>query len=210
MVGLGNPGAAYEGTRHNVGREVVEAFHVRHATAFTPWTYDKYRHAHCARAMAQEGEEILLILPEWHMNESGEIFSRHQPRLGEGDTLIVVHDDLDLPLGTVRVSHGRGSGGHRGVDSIMQVLKTRDFTRVRIGIAPQGGQEDVAARRPRGREAVSRFVLGTFAPEERKALRRIQEEAMDTMETLVFSPHTRHIGAIAVPDGPEERKSSRD
>ena len=208
VVGLGNPGAAYRDTRHNVGREVVVAFHVRHAAAFTPWTYDKYRHAHCARGSTHGGEGVLLMVPERYMNESGEIFSQRRSRLEEGDALIVVHDDLDLPLGAVRVSHGRGSGGHRGVDSLLRVLGTREFTRVRIGIAPQGEKEDVATRRrPRGREAVSRFVLGAFGPGEREVLRRVQEEALDKIEALVFSPHTRRIGAIAAPDGPEERKS---
>jgi len=114
------------------------------------------------------------------MNESGRAVADVDPR-----KLIVVHDDLDLPFGVVRVSFGRGSGGHRGVASIIKTLKTENFVRVRIGISPTNMFGML--KKPRGRDRVEQFVLGVLTARERRALPGICAIADDVIRHIIES-----------------------
>lgn len=176
IIGLGNPGEKYEKTRHNAGRTIVRCFARKHS--FPEFEYEKKRNALVSRGEIG-GVPVELILPETFMNNSGDIFknlSTYQ-LTNLSTNLIVVHDDLDLPIGTLKIVHNRSSAGHKGVESIMNALDTKDFTRVRAGIAPPS--------RPRGEEAVSRFVLQKFSPDEREKMKEACAAAGREIEALV-------------------------
>lgn len=156
IVGLGNPGKEYENTRHNVGWRVIDAFS---STLDGTWKTDKKLNAQIFSELSPvipsrvEGSRlsarklpvtITLLKPFTFMNNSGSavatVFRRTKTK--KISTLIVLHDDIDLPLGTVRVSFGSSSGGHNGVKSIIDHLSTKDFWRFRIGVAPIKGEAD--------------------------------------------------------------------
>jgi len=174
IVGLGNPGSEYENTRHNAGRVVVRRFAEMHG--FPEFAYDKK-----TDALLSEGEvggtRVILLLPETFMNNSGNSLKKRQATrpndlsrsVGRAsdkrqDNLIVVHDDLDIPLGSLRIAYARSAAGHKGVQSIIDALGTNDFTRVRIGISPVDESGEI--RKPHGEE-IDRFVLKKFTTDER-------------------------------------------
>ena len=139
VVGLGNPGSRYEGTRHNVGADAVALLAGRAGDRLRP-SKDE--------ALVSEsrlvGHRVLLAFPTTYMNESGRSVVRLWRRGGQDDPtrLVIVHDELDLPPGRVKVKVGGGLAGHNGLRSVEAHLHTRDFTRVRIGVGkPPGGKE---------------------------------------------------------------------
>lgn len=154
IVGLGNPGRRYRGTRHNVGREVVQYLADRLGARL-----EEDGWARTARARIG-GVTVVLAVPETYMNVSGQavrdLLRRGRRRPGD---LLVVHDDLDIPLGYVRLRPGDGAGGHNGIRSIIAELGTGMFPRLRIGIG----------RPPAGVDPAE-FVLDRFAPEERRVI----------------------------------------
>ena len=189
IVGLGNPDSEYEGTRHNVGRDVLRA--VAKKGGVVEWKEDKKLRALAAKG-EWYGEKVLCVLPETMMNNSGAslkplVFAKptkKRPYL----PLVVLHDDLDLPLGVVKLSVGSGSGGHKGVESIQKALKTRDFIRVRIGIS--GSTPSGKLKKPAGEEKVIDFVLGTFKKTEEdklKAARALCARALELILTEGFA-----------------------
>jgi len=119
------------------------------------------------------------------MNESGKSLTTLVKSKKQAAQLIVIHDDIDLPLGAWKLSFNRGSGGHNGIESIALVLKTKEFIRIRIGVAPRG--DDGAMRKPKGEEAVVKFVLGKFREEERDVLARVSKEVIPSIEMLLSS-----------------------
>jgi len=177
VVGLGNPGTEYAGTRHNAGHLVLDELAGRVRGRFS-------RHAR-GRADVVEtrlgglagvgGDRAILARPRSYMNESGgPVASLRDYYKVTPDRLIVVHDDLDLPFGALRCKLGGGDGGHNGLKSIRASLGTGDFLRVRVGIG-----------RPPGRMDAADYVLRAFAPGERKELPLVVAEAADAVESLV-------------------------
>jgi PTH1 family peptidyl-tRNA hydrolase len=170
VVGLGNPGEEYAATRHNVGAEVVELLAQRHGGALKKGK---------ERARAGEvriGEaRVALAIPLTYMNDSGEAVRLLVRRYGvEPASLVVVHDELDLPVGTLRLKEGGGLAGHNGLRSIRAHLHTDDFLRVRIGVGkPPGGKE-------RGAD----HVLARFGKRERAEIAVVIEEAADAVERI--------------------------
>lgn len=155
IVGLGNPGAKYQGTRHNIGFQLLDYLGENNNFSFSA---SKWR-AQTARAEIW-GEKLLFVKPETFMNESGQAVEGIASYFHIDPTdIIVIHDDLDLDLGRVKIVNNRGSGGHRGISSIIQHLHGREFTRIRVGIG-----------RPPISMEVSDFVLGRFGSEERQIL----------------------------------------
>jgi PTH1 family peptidyl-tRNA hydrolase len=133
LVGLGNPGRLYEGTYHNVGRVAAAGFAAGRAGFDGRWG-EKFKGLF-AKVDAGEGVRVLVLLPETYMNLSGEAAAQAAGMFKvEPGNIIVVHDDLDLEPGHVRVKVGGGDGGHRGVASCILLLGSADFVRVRIGI----------------------------------------------------------------------------
>ena len=178
VVGLGNPGARYAGNRHNVGAMVVDELASRHGGARLK--------AHKARASVAEvrlgvlpggapGPKAVLAVPSSYMNESGgPVKALMQFFTIDTDHLVVLHDELDIPAGEVRLKKGGGEGGHNGLRSISSALGTKEYLRVRIGIG-----------RPPGRMEAADFVLRDFSVAERKELPFLLGDAADAAEQLV-------------------------
>lgn len=169
-MGLGNPGPRYAGTRHNVGFLVVDLLAERMGGRFK---------AHRGRADVVEGRlagvPVVLAKPRSYMNESGGVIvavSRFYKV--PVDRLTIVHDDLDLPFGTLRLKRGGGDGGHNGLRSATAALGSREYARVRFGIG-----------RPPGRQDPADYVLRDFSAVERKELGYLVDRAADAVEALL-------------------------
>ena len=179
FVGLGNPGEEYEGTRHNTGRIVLEAFRKKHK--FPEWGFDKKLNALVSKGKLGK-ESALLLLPETFMNKSGASLKPLITSTKKAKELVVAHDDLDLPVGRYKISFGKHSGGHRGVESIIKQIKTIEFTRVRIGISPAGKKGTV--KKPHSDKAVGDFILGRFSDKDAAALKKTSKHIMEALENL--------------------------
>jgi peptidyl-tRNA hydrolase, PTH1 family len=170
IVGLGNPGTRYELTRHNLGFRVVDRLASQNSIALTEKLCDSLvGKGSCA------GEEIVLVKPQSFMNHSGlavECLLRDYRR--SATDLIVIHDDLDLPFGRIRIRPSGGAGGHRGVESILEQVSSAAFLRVRIGIG----------RPPEGIDPVD-YVLEAFTADEAQELNAVVERAGESVLCLV-------------------------
>jgi peptidyl-tRNA hydrolase, PTH1 family len=171
IVGLGNPGPAYAGNRHNLGAQVVDLLAEQQGERFKKGA----RGFADVAATRIAGQRVVLVKPRSYMNESGGAvkaalaFYKVPP-----SQLIVVHDELDIPAGTVRLKVGGGSGGHNGIRSVDAALGMREYARVRVGIG-----------RPPGRMDPVDFVLRDFSPAERKEVPLLRERAADAVVTLL-------------------------
>ena len=171
VVGLGNPGDEYRGTRHNVGQRALDALARSLRKRFT-----REGGALLARAMFR-GEPLYLVKPLTYMNVTGPLVARLSRRLALGPAnLILVYDDIDLALGTVRVRMKGSHGGHNGVRSIIEALGTDEVRRVKIGIG-----------RPADRAQVTDHVLAGFSAEELPVVEQACAEAAERVLTLVTS-----------------------
>ncbi|MBW0270942.1 peptidyl-tRNA hydrolase [Nocardia sp. MH4] len=171
VVGLGNPGPEYERTRHNVGFLVADVLAERVGGRFA---VHKKSGADLLQARL-DGRQILIAKPRTYMNLSGRPVAALAKFFSVPvDQVIVVHDELDLPFGTIRLKQGGGEGGHNGLRSISQALTTKDYLRTRIGIG-----------RPPGRQDPADYVLKPFAAPERKEVPVIVEQAADAVELLL-------------------------
>jgi len=193
IVGLGNPGAEYEPTRHNTGRMAVERLHATHDMG--EWKEEKKPKMLWAKGSVA-GKKTTLLLPNTFMNNSGSAVAHFVKNKKDAGNTIVIYDDLDLPLGVIKISHGRSSGGHNGVESVIRALKTRDFVRVRVGVSPKNAKG--VARKPSGEEKVLKFLLGKFTPTEMTELKKIYKRVIEVVETIVTSGYqqamTEHNG----------------
>ena len=176
IVGLGNPGKEYEKTRHNAGRSAVLL--VAKQGDFPEFVFNK-----TMNALVSKGKAATLLLPETMMNLSGKAVVALVKNPKAAKNLLVVHDDLDLPLGTIKMVFGRGSGGHKGVESIMRAIKTKDFARLRIGISAAGKKHQ--AKKISGEEKVIKHVIGKWKPGEEAALKKILKKAALAVQLFV-------------------------
>lgn len=172
IVGLRNPEDEYAGTRHNVGGDVVRAFANVHA--FNAFTKDKIFFAEKTQGEV-EGNAVRLLLPTTYMNESGKTIAATKLAPEE---IVLVHDELALPIGTFTISYGRNAGGHNGVESVIRACGTADIVRVRIGIHP-------AASHVVSGEQRADFVLKTFTPEEREKIAIMMPNVLDALRLIV-------------------------
>jgi PTH1 family peptidyl-tRNA hydrolase len=177
VVGLGNPGKEYEKTRHNAGRMAV-ALVAKKADA-DDFSLNKTANALIAKGSVG-GKNATLVLPETMMNLSGKSVAAFVKTPKAAKDLLVIQDDLDLPLGTIKMVAGRGSGGHKGIESIMRALKTKDFARIRIGISAAGKKNQ--AKKVSGEEKVIKHVIGTFKPAEEAGLKKTLKKAAEAAE----------------------------
>ena len=173
VVGLGNPGPAYVGNRHNVGAMVLDELATRAGIKLAAGKGAR------ARALSGEGRlagrRVVLARPTTYMNESGGpvrgLLDYH--RIAPAD-LVVLHDELDIPFAAVRLKRGGGEGGHNGLRSVTRSVGTKEYLRVRVGIG-----------RPPGRQDPADFVLKDFSAAERKELDLLVAEAADATELLL-------------------------
>ncbi len=174
IAGLGNPGAEYANTRHNIGFMAVEKLAKRCRAG---WTFEKKFSARLARLVV-EGQQCLVCEPHTYMNSSGIAVQAVADyyKIATGSLLVIV-DDADLPLGELRMRASGSSGGHHGLESIEQHLATREYARLRIGIGRQASGE---------REIVG-YVLGRFGSSESGLLDQILERAADQIKCWLTS-----------------------
>ncbi|CAM3981688.1 aminoacyl-tRNA hydrolase [Smaragdicoccus niigatensis] len=171
VVGLGNPGPQYERTRHNVGQMVVDVLAARVGSGFR---IHKKSGADVVEARLGS-TKIVLAKPRTFMNVSGRQIGPLANFFGiPAENVIVIHDELDLEFGTIRLKRGGGEGGHNGLKSLTAALSTRDYLRVRFGIG-----------RPPGRQDPADFVLKPFSSVEQKELAVLVEHAADAAEQLL-------------------------
>ena len=182
IAGLGNPGGEYEMTRHNTGRMAVEDFRASHKLG--EWKEDKKGKAHVARG-ALERSLVVLVLPDTFMNKSGSALTKYIKSVKAAEKLVVVYDDLDLPLGGMKMSFDRGSGGHKGIESIARALKTKKFWRIRIGVSPSTASGDM--RKPQGEKEVLKFILDAFKPHEHAQLKQVFKRSTNALEAIVLN-----------------------
>jgi len=173
VVGLGNPGPAYAGNRHNAGFMVLDLLGERVGARFT---------AHKGRADVVEGRlagrRVVLAKPKCYMNESGgPVASLRDWFKVPADRILVVHDELDIPYAALRLKLGGGDNGHNGLRSITKAIGTREYLRVRFGVG-----------RPPGRQDPAEFVLKDFSAAERKELPFHVDRAADAVEALLTGP----------------------
>ncbi len=171
IISLGNPGKEYEKTRHNVGFMVADELPCRMENA--EWKMQKKFNAEVARGQLTCCEDVLLVKPHTFMNNSGEAVKKlvTSYKLQVTD-ILVIHDDVDLPLGVLRLSHGSGSAGQKGVQSIIDALATKNFWRLRVGIGPRKG-------------VAKDFVLKPFGRAESAKLKKAIHRAVEAVE-MVF------------------------
>jgi PTH1 family peptidyl-tRNA hydrolase len=172
IVGLGNPGAQYQGNRHNVGQMVLDELAGRMGGSFK---------THKARAQVLEGRlgiggpRVVLAKPMSYMNVSGGPVAALANFYGiEPDHVVAVHDEIDIPFNTVKLKSGGGEGGHNGLRDMSKALSTKDYLRVRVGVG-----------RPPGRMDTADYVLRDFGTAERKELPFLLDEAADAVDVLV-------------------------
>ena len=180
IVGLGNPGKEYEKTRHNAGRSAIAL--VAKNEGFDEFAFNKTSNALVSKG-AIAGENATLILPETMMNLSGKAVAAFVKSPKAAKSLVVIHDDLDLPLGTVKMAFGRGSGGHKGVESIMRALKTKEFARIRIGISAAGKKNQT--KKVSGEEKVIKHVIGKWKPAEELVIKKVLKKV--ALATRLFA-----------------------
>jgi peptidyl-tRNA hydrolase, PTH1 family len=171
VVGLGNPGPRYAETRHNIGARVVERLAERLGERFRKVRFLPVEVAEAA----VDGERLYLVRPQTFMNVSGPptaSFARR--RRIPVDSIVAVHDEIDLPLGALKVKRGGSTAGHHGLDSLAESLGDPGFYRVRIGVG-----------RPRGRKDAADHVLDRFAKSERDEAEVVVEDAADAVMALV-------------------------
>lgn len=190
IIGLGNPGAEYEGTRHNAGREAVEAFAKKQG--FDDFQMDKKAQALVATGKVGK-EKTTLVLPETYMNKSGASAGRFakgakkikDPSSGKAvkayPDIVIVHDDLDIPLGKAKMSWNKSAGGHKGVQSVLKALGTEAVFRIRIGITPATASGKL--KKPDHDTITENFIVAGFKEREADELKKVQKKVVEFLET---------------------------
>ncbi len=176
IIGLGNPGFKFKNTRHNLGFMIVESLKLK-VKCFSNWRNNKK----LLSEISQEeifGKKVILAKPQTFMNESGKaVKSLTKIYHLKSDILVVVHDDIDLNLGKIKIGKNKSAAGHKGVQSIINELGTKDFIRIRIGIKPTS--YNLEAR------SLENFVLKKFNKEEEKILKGVIEKAVCAIGLLL-------------------------
>jgi PTH1 family peptidyl-tRNA hydrolase len=169
VVGLGNPGDEYRGSRHNLGADVVELLAERHGARLR-----KRKERALVDEVMIDGKRVALAVPLTYVNESGYAVGALVRRFGvTPEQLVVVHDELDLPVAELKVKSGGGLAGHNGLRSIVAHLHTKDFQRVRLGVG-----------KPVSKERGADHVLNRFSKRERAEVDVTVEQAADAVEAI--------------------------
>lgn len=163
LVGLGNPGEEYEKTRHNAGRIVVDLVE---------------------KKLEKENSKLKIkyLTPDTFMNNSGKEVVKYVKSKKDLSELVVVYDDIDLPLGKIKISFNRSSGGHNGLASIIKHVKSEEFLRIRIGICPTTPTGKM--KKPKGEDAILKFLLGEFKKPELEEIKKLSKKVTEAVECI--------------------------
>lgn len=176
IVGLGNPGKKYKNTRHNIGFRVVDEFAKEN-------NFPEFKLSKKFNALISEKENIVLVKPQTFMNNSGLVVKKIIQNVKfKIQNSIVVHDDIDLPLGKIRISKNKGAAGHKGVESIIKEIGTKNFTRFRIGINPASAKASAGKAKN-----VEKYVLQKFDKEEKKIIEQVIQKSLADYLAKLFS-----------------------
>jgi PTH1 family peptidyl-tRNA hydrolase len=179
IVGLGNPGCEYKETRHNTGRIILD--YIAKANDFPEWRDDMKLKSFKTKGEIS-GEKFDFLTPNTFMNNSGVAVSQIINDKKKLKNLVVVYDDIDLPLGSLKISFNRSSGGHNGLESVIKKVKSREFVRIRIGVSPH--TPTGKTKKPKGEDAVLKFLLGKFKEDELKEIKKISKKVSEILVTL--------------------------
>lgn len=179
IAGLGNPGEEYENTRHNTGRIILDFVQKEYGGDFS---FNKKLNAQVSEAKIGK-EKVTLIAPETFMNLSGKSIAPLVKSIKAAEKLVVIYDDFSLPLGKIRISYNRSSGGHNGLESIIKAVKTEAFVRIRIGTAPENAKGN--AKLIIGEDKVEKFILGKFKEDELKELKKVAKAVVEAVAVLI-------------------------
>jgi len=168
VVGLGNPGMVYENTRHNIGFMVVDSLADKFSISFR----EKAKNFTFGRGFIEE-KEVMLIKPLTFMNKSGIAVKDALEKIKKVENILVIQDDIDLDKGVIRIKKNGSSGGHRGVESIITTLGTRDFLRLKIGIGRSK------------RVSPENYVLSPFPKKERLIVKKTIEKAVNAVVIIL-------------------------
>ena len=166
IIGLGNPGSQYNRTRHNAGFTAIDA--IAQTNNFEDFKLSKKHNALISEGIINN-QKVLLAKPQTFMNNSG---SAVKSLIKQDKNFLVIHDDIDIPLGKIKTAEDSGSAGHKGIQDIIQVLGTKNFNRIRIGIQPKQGKPD----------DTEVFVLKKFTSEEQELLNKAIKEVIPIIE----------------------------
>ena len=179
IVGLGNPGEEYEMTRHNAGR--IAVLELVKKEGMDELKYDKK-----LKSLTVKGgigkDNVQIILPETFMNKSGESLKPLALSAKKAENLIIVHDDVDLPLGKIKISFGKNSGGHKGVESIIKAVKTINFIRLRIGISSTNAKG--MTKKPAGDKFLD-YIVAKFKPAELAEMKKVSKKSAEALSLIV-------------------------
>jgi peptidyl-tRNA hydrolase, PTH1 family len=176
IIGLGNPGDAYASSRHNLGFMTLDAL----AQTWNSLGFSKNRYNRSSESLTKLGDQtILLLKPQTFMNLSGESLNRLKNQL-EPKKFLVIYDDIDLPLGTLRIRAKGSAGSHNGMKSILKTLGTQEVPRIRVGIRPDFPISDL-----------SRFVLGNFSAPERDVIKDLMPQILQAIEACLEKNPTK-------------------
>jgi len=206
IVGLGNPGEEYKDTRHNVGRMVVESFaknaekiaekldtkKAAKQTGFEEFSFSKKYNAQVSVGEVN-GEKVTLILPETFMNKSGKSLETLITSVKKAEKLVVVHDDLDLGIGRMKILFNRGSGGHKGIESIVRTIKTEAFARLKVGICPT--TPTGKPKKPTGEKLLD-FIVGPFKPAEIDEIKVSIKNGAESLYVLINDGREKAMSAF--------------
>ena len=179
IVGLGNPGEEYEGTRHNTGFIMLDFILGKKAI---------WKESGITKALENKNSELgkpaSFLKPTTFMNNSGnavaQVKDKNKLKL---DDIIIIYDDIDLPIGTMKLSFNKSSGGHNGLESVIKKLKSREFLRIRIGIAATTPSGKI--KKPKGEEAMLKFLLGKYKEGELAELKKLSKKVSLAIETAL-------------------------
>jgi len=179
IVGLGNPGKEYEQTHHNTGRIILE--NIAKTNDFLEWKDDMKLKSLRSKGELN-GEKVEFLLPNTFMNNSGNAVCQIIDDKKKLKNLVVVYDDIDLPIGSLKISFNRSSGGHNGLESVIKKVKSKEFVRIRIGVSPSTPSGKL--KKPKGGEAVLKFLLGNFKEEEMKEIKKISKKVIEIIAMI--------------------------
>jgi len=180
IVGLGNPGIEYKISRHNTGFIVLD---------YILGNQIEWKKSSETKALFYKDsiikKPVLYLKPQTFMNNSGLAvsFTQNEKTKIKNENIIVVYDDIDLPLGSYKISFNRSSGGHNGLESIIKKIKSKEFVRIRVGISPTTPSGKI--RKPKGEEAILKFLLGKFKEDELKELKKVSKKVSEILEMIV-------------------------
>jgi PTH1 family peptidyl-tRNA hydrolase len=200
IVGLGNPGEEYTNTRHNTGRLVLYA--IKSEFEGEDFKLDKKSNALVSKieikGLDKKGKKkevkATLVAPETFMNNSGQAVSKFIKNIKGAEKLVVIYDDFNLPLGKIRVSYNRSSGGHNGLESVIKAIKTEAFARIRVGVAPETASG--IAKVPHGEEKIEKFILGKYKEEELKTLKKVYKTAIQAVSIILCDSKEKAMSVV--------------